>query len=241
VSVAAAEPGGPERGARKSTPSRRARLTPARIVVAAGLIAIVIAAIAILADRSQRRSGTNETADVGYVIPVQAGEQLCEPGELLPADTAGLRLNARSAGGAGGAVLASASDANGRTIATGSLRAGWHTGSVTIPLRRVAQTLPGAMVCLVNRGTRPIAFGGSVPDANFYVVLGGKPLSGRMRIEYMRPGRESWFALIPTLAHRLSLAKADFVRHWAVFAAIAAMFAAIALALRTVLDEEAPR
>jgi hypothetical protein len=220
--------------------ARRPRygLTPVRVVVGVGLLAIAIAAVAILAQRAQRRSGTNLTADTGYVIPLGAGEQLCEPGELLPGDTGALRLSASSGASPGGRLSASLADAQGRTVGSGALAAGWRTGAVTIPISRVAQTLPGALVCLVNEGKQPISLGGSVPDANFYVVLGGKPLSGRMRIEYMRPGRESWFALLGTLAHRFSLAKADLVRHWAAAAAIVLMLIAIVLATRVILREE---
>lgn len=107
-----------------------------------------------------------------------------------------------------------------------------------VRLTRVRRTLPGETICLVDRGSRAVAFGGSVPDANFYVVLDGKPVNGRIRVEYMRPGRESWFALIPTLSHRFSLAKADLVRHWAAAAVIVLMLFAITLATRTILREE---
>ncbi|HEX4483914.1 MAG TPA: hypothetical protein VH081_09005 [Solirubrobacteraceae bacterium] len=216
---------------------RRYGLTPVRVVVGVGLLAIAIAAVAILAQRAQRRSGTNLTADTGYVIPLGAGEQLCEPGELLPGDTGALRLSASSGASPGGRLRASVADAQGLTVSTGALAPGWRTGVVTIPISRIARTLPGALVCLLNEGAR-ISLGGSVPDANFYVVLGGKPLSGRMRIEYMRPGRESWFALLGTLAYRFSLAKADLVRHWAVAAVIVLMLIAIVLTTRVILREE---
>jgi hypothetical protein len=233
VSATSAEPA-------RAGDDRRRRLacTPARIVMGVGLLAIAVAAIAILAQRQQRRSGTNGAADFGYVIAIHAGEQVCEPGELLPGDTGALRLRASSGGTLGPEVGATVADGHGRTVATGVLRPGWRTGMVTIATTRVAQTMPAAIVCLVNRGSQAIAFGGSVPDADFYVVLGGKPLNGRMRIEYMRPGRESWFSLAPTLVHRFSLAKADLVRHWAAAAALVLMLIAIVLATRIVLHEE---
>ena len=57
----------------------------------------------------------------------------------------------------------------------------------------------------------------------------------------MRPGSESWFSLLPTLAHRFSLAKSDVVRHWAWIAVLMLMALAVGLAARTVLREESPR
>jgi hypothetical protein len=207
-------------------------------VVAVGLLAIAIAAVAILAQRAPRRSGTNLTTDVGYVLPLLAGQQLCEPGELLPADTSALRLRASSGAWPGPPLALSISDPRGN-VGSGTLPAGWRSGTVTIHVPRVERTPAGATVCLVNRGARPIALGGSVPDANFYVVIAGKALNGRMRIEYMRPGRESWLSLLPTLAHRFSLAKGDLVRHWAAVAAILLMAVAVTLAARIALRDEA--
>jgi hypothetical protein len=218
---------------------RRPTVTASRIVAAVGLLTIALAGVAILGQREQRRSGTNLTADVGYAIVIHAREQLCEPGELLPGDTGGLRLAASSGATRGPQVDARIADAHGRTVASGVLRPGWRTGQVTIAITRVARTLPGAVVCLVNRGPQMIALGGSAPDANFSVVLGGQPFSGRMRIEYMRPGRESWFSLLPVLAHRFSLAKADLVRHWAAAAVLVLMVIVVVLATRTLLREEA--
>jgi hypothetical protein len=206
-------------------------------VVALGLLAIFIAALAVLLSSAQRRSGTNLTANTGYVIALAAGEQLCEPAELVPGDTGGLRLSA-SSGAAAGPRLDATVGSGTKLLAAGHLAAGWRTGTVTIPLSRIAATQQNASVCLVNRGTSPVSFGGSIPDANFYVVLGGKPLSGRMRIEYMRTGSESWLSLLPTLTHRFSLAKGDLVRHWAAPAALLLMLLAIGLALRTILREE---
>jgi len=228
-------------GAEVAARSRRRLVpTPARVAAAVGVLAIAIAGLAVLLQSAQRRSGTNLTANTGFVIGVAAGQQLCEPGELVPGDTGAVRLSA-SSGATPGPRIDVAIGAGARTIATGHLAAGWHTGTVTIPFRRIAATQQNASVCLVNRGTSTVSFGGSVPDANFYVVLGGKPLSGRMRIEYMRPGRESWLALLPTLAHRFSLAKGDLVRHWAAPAVLVLMLLAIGLALRTILREESPR
>lgn len=213
--------------------------TPVRAVVALGLLALLLAALAVLLQSAQRRSGTNLTADTGFVIPVEPGELLCEPDELLPGDTGGLRLSA-SSGAEPGPRLDVTIAAGARRLASGGLAAGWRSGTITIPVSVVHAT-QGATVCLVNRGSSRVSFGGSVPDANFYVALGGKPLSGRLRIEYMRPGSESWLALLPALLHRFSLAKADLVRHWAAPAVLLLMVLAIALALRTILREEPSR
>ncbi|HEX3909328.1 MAG TPA: hypothetical protein VHW67_01335 [Solirubrobacteraceae bacterium] len=223
-----------------AAPRLRRIFTPVRLVVAIGLPAITIAAIAILAGSAPRRAGTNLTADTGYVLPLDPGRQLCEPAELVPGDTAALRLNISSGAPQGPRLDLTMSNADG-PVGVGGLAAGWRSGVLSIPVSRVRTTKQAVMICLVNRGTTRVAFGGSVPDSGFYVVIGGKPLSGRMRIEYMRPGSETWFSLLPTLVHRFSLAKADLVRHWAAGAVLVLMLIAIGLAARTIVREESPR
>jgi hypothetical protein len=208
-----------------------------RVIVAAGLAAVAVAALALLLHSEPRRSGTNLTTNTGYVIALHGGEQLCEPGELVPGDTGALRLSA-STGGAPGPRLDATIGVGARALAAGSLPAGWRSGTIAIPISRVRSSQEGASICLVNRGSHGVSFGGSVPDASFYVVLGGKPLSGRLRIEYMRPGSESWFALLPTLVYRFSLAKGDLVRHWAAPAVLLLMLLAVGLAVRTIFREE---
>jgi hypothetical protein len=219
---------------------RRWTPTPAQVVVALGLLALIGAALVVLLQSAPRRAGTNLTANTGYVIPLQAGEQLCEPGELVPGDTGALRLSV-SSGALPGPPLDVTMVVGARPLATGRLAAGWRSGAVTIPVSRIRETQQGATICLVNRGSRSVSFGGSVPDADFYVVLGSKPLRGRMRVEYMRPGSESWLTLLGTLTHRFSLAKADVVRHWAAPAVLVLMLFVVGLAVRTILRAEPPK
>lgn len=233
----------PERGApgtRRLPPGHRLRPSPVALVLAIGLLATAVAGVAILARSEPRRSGTNLIADSGFVIPLAPGQQLCEPGELLPGDTGGLRLAADSGASAGPRLTAHIFSARG-AVSSGVLAPGWHSGAVLIPIRRVARTLASAIVCLRNAGSRPVSFGGSAPASGFVIELAGKPFGGRLRIEYMRPGSESWFSLLPTLVHRFSLAKSDIVRHWAWVAVLVLMLLAIALAGRTMLREGAPR
>jgi hypothetical protein len=225
---------------RRRLPGRRLCPSPVALVLAIGLVAIAVAGVAILARSEPRRSGTNLISDSGFVIPLAAGRQLCEPGELLPGDTGGLRLAADSGGDAGPRLSVRVFSPQG-LISSGELAPGWRSEAVSIPIRRVARTLPSAIVCLRNAGSRPVSFGGSAPASGFVIELAGKPFRGRLRIEYMRPGSESWLSLLPTLVYRFSLAKSDIARHWAWIAVIVLMLLAVGLAARTVLREGLPR
>jgi hypothetical protein len=205
-----------------------------KLVLALGLLAIAAVAAVVLTRQGPRRSGTNLTPNTGFVIPLGAGQRLCEGEELLPGDTGALQLSV-DAHGLPGPQLAVAVSGPAGSIGQGSLRYGWRSGVVRIPITRVLQTTIDAVVCLSNLGTTPVTLAGSTPDPNFSIDISGKTLNGRLRIEYMRPGRESWLELFPTIVHRMSLAKSNLVRHWAAGAAFVLMLLAVGIASRTML------
>jgi hypothetical protein len=70
------------------------------------------------------------------------------------------------------------------------------------------------------------------------LIAGRAVAEVRLRIDYMRPGRESWLQLLPTIAYRSTLGKSGLIRHWAWIGALLLMGLATALAARTVLAEE---
>jgi hypothetical protein len=210
--------------------------TPAGMVLAVGMLAIASVASVTLLQRSPRRSGANLTSNRGFVIPLPGGQQLCEPGELVPADTGAIKLTARARGLSGPALGVAITGPGGR-VGTGRLGGGWRTGAISIPNSRVTSTV-GATVCVSNLGSQQVDFGGSTPDSSFVIQIAGRPFDGRLRIEYLRPGRESWLQLVPALSHRFSLAKSDLVRHWAAPAALVLVLLAMALALWAIRAEE---
>jgi hypothetical protein len=230
--VSAGSSHAPERGWRSPPGGVRA-------VVAVGLLALVVVAAVVLLQQAPRRSGTNLTGDNGYPIVLGPGQQLCEPGELVPGDTGALELSATTPTATALPALALViSGPTGASLTSGQLAAGAAPGRIRIPVRTVRETTQGMVVCLRNLGNTEVAFGGSVPDQIFQIQLAGKPLYGRLRIDYLRPGSESWLALAPTLAHRFSLGKSGLVRQWAFGAVIVLMLAAIALAARTMISQE---
>jgi hypothetical protein len=206
------------------------------IVLVVGMLAIATAATVILLQRSPRRSGANLTSNRGFVIPVPGGQQLCELGELVPADTGTIRLTARAEGSPAPALGVEIRGPAGR-IVSGRLDGGWRPGPIGIRVSRVASTVT-ATVCVSNLGSNQVDFGGSTPDSAYVIQIAGRPFDGRLRIEYLRPGTESWLNLAPTLVHRFSLAKSDALRHWAAIAAAVLLFLSIALALWAVLGGE---
>jgi hypothetical protein len=206
-----------------------------RVVLAGGLLAIVAAAGALLLQHAPRRSGTDLTPNPAFVVALHASQRVCQGGEILPADTAALQLTIGTYGRPGPGLAATVAGPRG-LLAAGGLGPGWRQGVVRIPVSHVGESSAGATVCLRNLGPGLVALAGDAPDPGLQLQVNGRTVpSAHLRIDYMRPGRESWLELLGTLAHRLSLGKGGLVSGWAAPGALVLMALAVALAVRTLL------
>jgi hypothetical protein len=209
-----------------------------RWVAGVGLTAVAVILALVLLHGDQRRSGSDLTPNGAFVAALRAGQHACQDGELLPADTAAVRLTIGTYGLPGPPVQITFTGPHGESLTQGGLAAGWRQGVVDIPVRHVSNASAGVRVCLRNSGPQSIALAGDLPDPGYRMEVGGSSVEGRLRYDYMRPGRESWLALLPTIVYRSTLGKADLVRHWAWAAALVLMLFAVALAVRTILRDE---
>jgi hypothetical protein len=206
--------------------------------MAVGLAAVVVILAAVLAQRDQRPSGTNLIHAGSFVATLHAGQSACQAGELLPADTAAVRATIGSYNRPGPLIQISFRGSRGEALRSGSLAAGWRQGLVQIPLRRVSLATAGVSVCLRDVGPGAIAIAGQQAAPGFQMTVAGKTLEGHLRYDYMRPGRESWLELLPTIVHRSTFAKSGLIRHWAWAAALVLMLLAVALAATTIARAE---
>ncbi|MFI5010386.1 MAG: DUF2142 domain-containing protein [Solirubrobacterales bacterium] len=211
-----------------------------RLVLAGGLLVVVVALGVTLLQSAPRRSGTDLTPNLAFVTGLGPNQSVCQGGEVLPGDTAALVLTIGSYGAPGPALSASVSDQRGRLLTSGGLQGGWRQGSVRIPVSHVSTATGNATVCLRDLGPGDIALGGDPGDPGYHIDVNGKAFFAHLRIEYMRPGSESWLALLPTIVYRFSLGKSDLVRHWAAPAALVLFLLAVGLAVRALLVEDAP-
>jgi hypothetical protein len=209
----------------------------ARVVSALGLAGIVVTFAVLLLHSEQRRSGTDLTPNGAFVGFVGAGQEACQEQELLPADTSAVRMTIGTRGLPGPPIHMTLSVPGGRTVTNGGLAAGWHQGVVTIPVKRVSEPTPGLRACLRNAGPQQIQLAGTTPDPGYHFELAGGTVEGRLRYDYLRPGRESWLELLPTLAYRSTIAKSDLVRHWAWAGAVVLMLLAAGFAVATIVRE----
>jgi hypothetical protein len=209
---------------------------PRTLAVGLALLVLLVLALIVVLQREPRRAGTNMTPLSSVAIALAAGQELCEPGELVPADTAGLRVIVRSSGPTG--PLRARVLGPGGVVARGSLAAGWRPEQVTVPLSRVGTATSNAIVCLRNGGSSQLLFGGALPDPPYTYTVAGQEQSGRLRIDYMRPGRESWLGLLTPLTYRFSLGRSPLTRSWASGAVLVLMLAVVALTAWILLRTE---
>jgi hypothetical protein len=215
-------------------------LLNARVVSVLGLAGIVVMLTALLLHSERRRSGTDLTPNGAFVGFVDAGQEACQNQEPLPADTSAVRMTIGTRGLPGPAIRVTLSAPSGTPISFGGLGPGWHQGVVTIPIKHVSKPVEGLRACVYNAGPQQVQLAGTTPDPGYHFEVGGSTIEGRLRYDYLRPGRESWLQLLPTLAYRSTIAKSGLVRHWAWVGAIVLMLLVAAAAVATVIREARP-
>jgi hypothetical protein len=206
--------------------------------MAVGLTAIAVILVVLLSQKAQRRSGTDLTPNGAFVATLAPGQETCQGAELLPADTSAARATIGTYGKPGPRLRLTVTSPDGQLISSGTLAPGWRQGVVQIPLTHVSKPSENNRVCLHDLGASSVAIAGALPDPSYVMEVAGKSVDGRLRYDYMRPGRESWFQLLPTIVYRWTLAKAGLVRHWGWVAIALLMLFAVGLAARTIVREE---
>jgi hypothetical protein len=191
-------------------------------VVALGVAALLVALAVTLAGSDERQAGANSIREVFPVAELPDGGVHCQGGETIPKDAGTVRVLIGTFGRPAPEITVIVRGGDGTPVTRGRRPAGGREGHVDIPLRRVERTAAGAQVCIEVDG---------VPRA----VLYGEGASARL--DWLRPGSESWYALIPTVAHRFALGKASLFGSLWLLVVAAVVLAACALAVRLLLRE----
>ncbi|HXP38469.1 MAG TPA: hypothetical protein VN817_11955 [Solirubrobacteraceae bacterium] len=125
---------------------------------------------------------------------------------------------------------------HGAVIASGETASGWTGGVVTVPVKPLAQARADVTVCasLYTNGDETISLVGEPADRKHAARGERGVLPGRVQIEYLRPGRSSWFSLAPEVARRMGLGHAG-SGTWGVLLVIALSLGVIALSSRTAI------
>lgn len=202
--------------------------------IAVGLAALLVAVIVAFTESKPRLAATNNVRDPIFAAVVPRGAVLCQTGELMPADAASVQIRVGTYGKPMPPLTVTATGPGAAPI-TGSVSGGGPQGRVPIPVPRTEKSLGGRRVCLRNGGRSRIAIGGeAIPNP---ATIGGRPADGRVRLEWYRPGKEDWFAMAPTVAHRFGYGNAPWMGPWTLWLAALLFLGALAAAVAVVLRQ----
>jgi hypothetical protein len=222
-----------------------------RVKLAIGLgLAIVGAGVLItLSLRAPRVQGTNTRIEFsGLAVFVPAQGKRCQYGEHVPGGTRALRVFAGALRPPDGPLEVTVARPGRRgvpprVVASARLPLGVGGPTPSAPLRpAVRRDIADAQVCIYNRGRQTLQMAGNLTP---FLGGGANPFRERLpddgRVDYMRGGRESWWSASPSVADRFGLMQTSFFgawTMWAVFAALAGLWAATIVLLVRNLGRE---
>lgn len=201
------------------------RRASTRVVLALSLVLLALGVVATLAHSPPLRARTNgvqTSVEFGSVTDGHFG--VCQAGEVLPAGATAVRLSLDSVLGPRVTVRIRK---DGRLLTSGVRGAGWTAADVTVPLEPLAHTVTGVQTC----------FGFLARDESVGLIgqrLGRATAAatphdpGLLKVEYLRPGRRSWWSLASEVAEHLGVGHA-WSGSWIVPFLIATMAAVVAL------------
>jgi hypothetical protein len=204
-------------------------------VVIALALAIITAALGYTVSRSPITVASVRNAGAVQILVTARKLSACQAGEALPGGTSAIRLAMFAYTGPRVTVQVRE---QGSVITSGEAQAGWTGGSVTVPVRSLSTSLPAVDVCFTAflNGNEKLHLRGEQTSDEIAARSNGEPLSGRMRVEYMRPGRSSWLSLAPEVARRMGLGRAASGTGNVIFVAI--VMAAVGLLSLRLLSRE---
>jgi hypothetical protein len=119
-----------------------------------------------------------------------------------------------------------------RMVASGTAAGGWLGKVTTVPLTRVRSTLRGARLCFsIARGVQAVELIGAPSSRRE-----GGVYPNKLRVEYLRPDRRTWWSLAGSVAYRMGLGRAPAGR-LVFLIPLAAMALALALVVWRILRQ----
>ncbi len=211
------------------------RRTDVKLALVAGLTITGIAVLATLLHAPSTIAGTNGITQMTILAATGSDTGACQTRETLPGGTSAIRLGLEASMGPQVTVKVLSGS---QVVTQGMAGPGWAAGELTFAVRPVRRTYSHVTVCfrlrLMTGDVR--IFGERTPLAVAATSEGGGVLPGRMKIEYLRPGPESWWSLVPAVVRHMGLGRAA-SGTWIVVPIAALAAAVVALASWAVLGE----
>ena len=204
-----------------------------RVAVGAGLALVTLLLVVTLAQRDERRTGSNAVVlNSGVALPVPLGRPRCQPA-VVPSGTSRLRLFGEALGG--GTVISVRLSRAGHRVRS---RTAYVRGEeqVDVPLgRAIDRELRGARLCIRNKGPARVRFAGNRTPVLGPANPAGQRLDDDVRVDFLAEGERSWWGRGPVIADRFALLKASFFGAWTLWAVLALVLLSSVLALRTLM------
>lgn len=205
------------------------------ITMALGGALIMGVLLAILLQAPREVISTNNITVAQEVGLLGPHTTVCQADERLPASTAAVRVSLIAYIGPAVSVTVTR---EGRVVAGGHRNAGWVSSYLTLPLAPSPPAPIDATICLSRGGGAQLAgVLGNVTPRSVAATSNGRPLSGRMRVEYLKRGERSWLSLAKHVARRLGLGHAP-SGTWIVLPLALMMAMAVALAAWLLMREQ---
>jgi hypothetical protein len=170
--------------------------------LAASLVVLTFAVGATLLRSPPTLAGSNGVQTALEFETVTGRFEGCQGNEVLPRHTTAVRLSLDSVLGPRIQVKVLVGK---RVVTSGYRDAGWTAADVTIPLRPLARAISGAKLCFrfhaIDEGV------GLVGQRTSGPVRPGT-VAGVVKVEYLRPGGDSWWSLASSVAGNMSFGHA---------------------------------
>lgn len=226
-------------------------------LIAAALVSVPFATllVALVSDPGPRLAASNSRVVAsGAEVVVPAGQERCEQGHFVPAETGTLRVYAGSASGTEGEPLRfSIADADtGELISRRRVDGGYPLGALDVPVEPPGGDVHNGEVCIENLGSDAMAFAGHRttmgeavrPDraqrGDVRVPPEAGPLDEEVRIDFFRTEEESLWALASEIGRRFALFKPAFAGPWLMWAVLALAVAAVTAAALLAAHQPSP-
>ncbi len=205
-----------------------------KIAFAVALVLTLAAIGETLAHSPLSLAGTNSVPTQVDVEFDKGNTRECQRVGTIPRGTSAIRvaLEVRAVGPRVTVEVFSRS----RLLTEGALAAGWGVAtSATVPLRPLSDTIHDARVCtMIGPLVESFRVRGALASS---ASAEARSLSDvELGMEYLRPGPQSWWSLVPAIAHNMGLGRAP-SGSLVVFLALALALAAVLLASWLALRE----
>jgi hypothetical protein len=187
-------------------------LRATRVVLLAGVVALVAAVVVVASQRAPRLLGSNRVTANAFPLRLVAARTACQV-TSVPAGTGDVRILTQTRAGIARPAFTATLD--GRRVGRA---AGGPAGTrwVAVPVApRTTTGRPEGLVCLTAAGRGLVALGGipATVDAAAHTPS-GRALPGVARLEFETGRAETWWSTLGATEHRFSRGKASWVGTW---------------------------